>query len=182
MLILFPSTTDRLDPVLLSNSIYALWRAVDQIHQGPLLEPLLLNPTRLTSFRSPSAASQNLQTTLINLDYAPIACGADGCNDLHLRFITRLDRDTMVRDPSSLFEAHLQLTSSLNFSLQDITLLIHALIKERKLGGALGASLFLESEKRVRNALKLMSFYSELYITSRDPHMYVTSVSCAHPS
>ncbi|ORY55970.1 hypothetical protein BCR35DRAFT_309949 [Leucosporidium creatinivorum] len=116
----------RSDQVLLSTEIYALWRAVDQIHQ----------------------ASQNLQTTLINLDYAPIACGADGCNDLHLRFITRLDRDTM-----------------------DITLLIHALIKERKIGGALGASLFLESEKRVRNALKLVSFYSELYITSRDPHM-----------
>lgn len=96
------------------------------------------------------AASQNLQTTLINLDYPPIACGADGCNDLHLRFITRLDRDTM-----------------------DVTLLTHSLIKERQVEGALGAALFLESEKRVRNALKLVSFYSELYITSRDPHMCV---------
>lgn len=103
-----------------------LWAVLDQMHQ----------------------ASQALQTTLINLDYSPIACGKDGCNDLHLRFITRLDRDTM-----------------------DVTLLLHSLVKERQIEGPLGAVLYLESEKRVRNALKLVAFYSELYITSRDPHM-----------
>lgn len=31
----------------------------------------------------------------------------------------------------------------------------------------------IESDRRVRNALKLIAFYSELYITSRDPHMCV---------
>ncbi|GAA6012266.1 hypothetical protein JCM10207_002783 [Rhodosporidiobolus poonsookiae] len=95
---------------------------------------------------------RKLQEMLVHLSYVPHGCASDGCADQHLRFVTRLDKD-----------------------LIDVFFLIHTLVSENlgldSLVGPEGQQAFEESDRRIRKALKLVAFYSELYITSRDPHM-----------
>ncbi|GAA6048818.1 hypothetical protein JCM3770_003637 [Rhodotorula araucariae] len=95
---------------------------------------------------------RQLQEMLVHLNYTPMGCSADGCADQHLRFITRLDKD-----------------------LLDCFFLVHSLVTENlgldSLVGENGHHVYVESDKRIRKALKLVAFYLELYITSRDPHM-----------
>ncbi|GAA5973486.1 hypothetical protein JCM11641_006486 [Rhodosporidiobolus odoratus] len=95
---------------------------------------------------------RKLQEMLVHLSYLPQGCASDGCTDQHLRFVTRLDKD-----------------------LIDIFFLIHTLVMANlgldSLTGEAGQAAYAESDRRVREALKLVAFYSELYITSRDPHM-----------
>ncbi|GAA5868608.1 hypothetical protein JCM1840_005505 [Sporobolomyces johnsonii] len=93
---------------------------------------------------------RRLQELLVHLAYVPSGCAADGCTDQHLRFITRLDKD-----------------------LIDLIFLIHSLLAETYTPSAAVdlQETYRESCCRVRKALKLVAFYSELYITSRDPHM-----------
>lgn len=99
-------------------------------------------------------AVQRIQQILVHVSYLPTGCESDGCADLHLRFDTRLDRD-----------------------VSDVVHLIHTFILDR---AGLTATLphdsnllplFNESEGRVRRSLKLVAFYSQLYITSHDQHM-----------
>lgn len=47
-----------------------------------------------------------MQELLVNLDFVPFHCDADGCNDLHLRFVTRSDRDSMVSLAASIVEGY----------------------------------------------------------------------------
>ncbi|GAA5908507.1 hypothetical protein JCM6882_001286 [Rhodosporidiobolus microsporus] len=95
---------------------------------------------------------RKLQEMLVHLSYVPHGCASDGCADQHLRFVTRLDKD-----------------------LIDVFFLIHTLVSENlgldSLVGQEGQQAYSESDRRIRKALKLVAFYSELYITSRDPHM-----------
>ncbi|BGP42105.1 hypothetical protein JCM10450v2_006191 [Rhodotorula kratochvilovae] len=95
---------------------------------------------------------RQLQEMLVHLNYAPAGCSSDGCADQHLRFITRLDKD-----------------------LLDCFFLVHSLVTENlgldSLVGENAHVVYAESDKRIRKALKLVAFYLELYITSRDPHM-----------
>ncbi|GAA5856914.1 hypothetical protein JCM8547_008461 [Rhodosporidiobolus lusitaniae] len=95
---------------------------------------------------------RKLQEMLVHLSYVPHGCASDGCADQHLRFVTRLDKD-----------------------LIDVFFLIHTLVTENmgldSLVGEAGQAAYAESDRRIRKALKLVAFYSELYITSRDPHM-----------
>ncbi|GAA6044196.1 hypothetical protein JCM8097_006809 [Rhodosporidiobolus ruineniae] len=95
---------------------------------------------------------RKLQEMLVHLSYVPHGCASDGCADQHLRFVTRLDKD-----------------------LIDVFLLLHTLVSENlgldSLTGQEGVRAYNESDRRVRKALKLVAFYSELYITSRDPHL-----------
>ncbi|GJN92545.1 hypothetical protein Rhopal_005575-T1 [Rhodotorula paludigena] len=97
-------------------------------------------------------AIRKMQEMLVHLSYTPDGCASDGCADQHLRFITRLDKD-----------------------LLDGFFLIHSLVTENlgldSLIGENAQLIYAESDKRVRKALKLVAFYLELYITSRDPHM-----------
>lgn len=78
---------------------------------------------------------------LVNLDYTPPGCvKADGCENLHLRYDTRLDRD-----------------------LFDVVYLLHELIltKVEESGNAqwdqMTRSIMEESEARVRRSLKLIA-------------------------
>ncbi|GAA5936984.1 hypothetical protein JCM1841_003404 [Sporobolomyces salmonicolor] len=93
---------------------------------------------------------RSLQELLVQLTYVPSGCASDGCADQHLRLTTRLDKD-----------------------LIDLIFLIHSLVTETYSSSAHVDLLetYRESCRRVRKALKLVAFYSELYITSRDPHM-----------
>lgn len=95
---------------------------------------------------------RGLQEMLIHLDRVPLGCAKDGCTDQHLRFVTRLDKD-----------------------LLDLFFLTHSLVTEHlgrdSLVGDTARIMYLESDNRIRKALKLIAFYAELYITSRDPHM-----------
>ncbi|GAA5840094.1 hypothetical protein JCM11251_000603 [Rhodosporidiobolus azoricus] len=95
---------------------------------------------------------RKLQEMLVHLSYIPHGCASDGCADQHLRFVTRLDKD-----------------------LIDIIFLINTLVSENlgldSLVGQQGQEALAESDRRVRKALKLVAFYSELYTSSRDPHM-----------
>lgn len=52
------------------------------------------------------AGVQSMQELLVNLDFVPFHCDADGCNDLHLRFVTRSDRDSMVSLAASIVEGY----------------------------------------------------------------------------
>ncbi|ORY79756.1 hypothetical protein BCR35DRAFT_304581 [Leucosporidium creatinivorum] len=115
---------------LAPSEIVTLWSALDQIHQS----------------------IQNLQHYLINLDRLPPGCEADGTAHLHLRFITRMDRE-----------------------VDNVTWLVHSLIVERREGchgvrDELGVEWPQESERRVRKGLKLAAFYFELYSVSLDPN------------
>lgn len=74
---------------------------------------------------------------LCHLDRLPPGCEVDGCQHLHLRFITRMGRE-----------------------VDNVTWLVHSLIQERMDGthGArdgIGAEWLEESERRVRKGLKL---------------------------
>ncbi|KAG0657780.1 Proline-rich protein 12 [Rhodotorula mucilaginosa] len=95
---------------------------------------------------------RSLQEMLIHLDRVPLGCAKDGCTDQHLRLVTRLDKD-----------------------LLDLFFLTHSLVSEHlgrdSLVGETARVMYLESDNRIRKALKLTAFYAELYITSRDPHM-----------
>ncbi|BGP18430.1 hypothetical protein JCM10213v2_006496 [Rhodosporidiobolus nylandii] len=95
---------------------------------------------------------RKLQEMLVHLSYVPHGCASDGCADQHLRFVTRLDK-----------------------ALLDVFFLLHTLVTESmgfdSLVGENGQAAYQESDRRIRKALKLVAFYSELYITSRDPHM-----------
>ncbi|KWU46055.1 hypothetical protein RHOSPDRAFT_32535 [Rhodotorula sp. JG-1b] len=95
---------------------------------------------------------RSLQEMLIHLDRVPLGCAKDGCTDKHLRLVTRLDKD-----------------------LLDLFFLTHSLVTEHlgrdSLVGETARVMYLESDNRIRKALKLTAFYAELYITSRDPHM-----------
>uniref|UniRef100_A0A0K3CFP7 BY PROTMAP: gi/472585190/gb/EMS22756.1/ C6 transcription factor [Rhodosporidium toruloides NP11] gi/647400044/emb/CDR45149.1/ RHTO0S10e05534g1_1 [Rhodosporidium toruloides] n=1 Tax=Rhodotorula toruloides TaxID=5286 RepID=A0A0K3CFP7_RHOTO len=95
---------------------------------------------------------RKVQEMLVQLSYVPQGCQGDGCTDEHLRFITRLDKD-----------------------LLDTLFLIHSLVTENlgldSLIGDTAQATYVESDKRVRKALKLIAFYLELYLTSRDPHL-----------
>ncbi|BGO93696.1 hypothetical protein NBRC10512_006577 [Rhodotorula toruloides] len=95
---------------------------------------------------------RKVQEMLVQLSYVPQGCQGDGCTDEHLRFITRLDKD-----------------------LLDTLFLIHSLVTENlgldSLIGDTAQATYIESDKRVRKALKLIAFYLELYLTSRDPHL-----------
>ncbi|GAA5903225.1 hypothetical protein JCM5296_001211 [Sporobolomyces johnsonii] len=93
---------------------------------------------------------RRLQELLVHLAYVPSGCASDGCADQHLRFTTRLDKD-----------------------LIDLIFLIHSLLAETYTPSSPVdlQEAYRESCCRVRKALKLVAFYSELYITSRDPHM-----------
>ncbi|GEM10503.1 C6 transcription factor [Rhodotorula toruloides] len=97
-------------------------------------------------------AVRKVQEMLVQLSYVPHGCQGDGCTDEHLRFITRLDKD-----------------------LLDTLFLIHSLVTENlgldSLIGDTAQATYVESDKRVRKALKLIAFYLELYLTSRDPHL-----------
>ncbi|KAK4053184.1 hypothetical protein OIV83_001919 [Microbotryomycetes sp. JL201] len=110
--------------------IVSLWSALDQIH----------------------ASVQNLQHFLVNLDKLPPGCENDGCQDLHLRFITRMSRE-----------------------VDNVTSLVHSLLDERRSGShgmpeQVDQEWYEESEKRVRKSLKLAAFYFEAYSISSDPH------------
>ncbi|KAM0752733.1 hypothetical protein T439DRAFT_323347 [Meredithblackwellia eburnea MCA 4105] len=100
------------------------------------------------------AAVQRVQQLLVNIGYLPNGCQSDGCADLHLRFDTRLDRDLM-----------------------DVTYLIHGFIVERLTSpqwlalGEVGDVMLVESDRRVRKAIKLVAFYAQLYQSSLDLHM-----------
>ncbi|KAI5481865.1 C6 transcription factor [Pseudohyphozyma bogoriensis] len=97
---------------------------------------------------------QRIQQILVNISYLPSGCESDGCADLHLRFDTRLDRDLM-----------------------DVTYLLHGLVLQKCSQptsfpqSSQNSVLMNESEKRVRKCLKLVAFYSQLYLTSQDHHM-----------
>ncbi|GAA5986043.1 hypothetical protein JCM10908_006382 [Rhodotorula pacifica] len=95
---------------------------------------------------------RSMQEMLIHLDRPPLGCAKDGCTDQHLRFVTRLDKD-----------------------LLDLFFLTHSLVTENigrdSLVAETAQAMYLESDNRIRKALKLTAFYAELYITSRDPHM-----------
>ncbi|KAM0792606.1 hypothetical protein ACM66B_005267 [Microbotryomycetes sp. NB124-2] len=131
-------------PLLQMDVVVSLWSALDQIH----------------------SSIQNLQHYLINFDdtYLPKGCEQDGCQDLHLRFVTRMSRE-----------------------VDNVTSLVHSLLNERKVGGVhcrlvcrqgddgegqddVGEEWLEESEKRVRKSLKLAAFYFEVYSISIDPH------------
>lgn len=100
---------------LAPSEIVTLWSALDQIHQS----------------------IQNLQHYLTHLDRLPTGCEADGTAHLHLRFITRMDRE-----------------------VDNVTWLVHSLIVERRDGfhgvrDEIGVEWAQESERRVRKGLKL---------------------------
>ncbi|TNY21155.1 hypothetical protein DMC30DRAFT_436746 [Rhodotorula diobovata] len=95
---------------------------------------------------------RRMQELLVHLGYTPAGCARDRCADQHLRFITRLDLD-----------------------LLNCFFLVHALVTENlgldHLKGDNAQLVYSESDKHVRKALKLIAFYLEIYITSRDPHL-----------
>ncbi|SCZ90713.1 BZ3500_MvSof-1268-A1-R1_Chr1-3g02176 [Microbotryum saponariae] len=115
---------------MITSEIMMLWTALDQIH----------------------SAIQNFQSLLMGLRGLPPGCEADGCSSMHLRYVTRLDRE-----------------------VDDLTWLIHSLISERMQGhhgshDDLSVEWLLESERRVRRGLKLAAFYFELYSISVSPN------------
>ncbi|GAA5934975.1 hypothetical protein JCM3775_004664 [Rhodotorula graminis] len=95
---------------------------------------------------------RRMQELLVHLEYMPFGCNKDKCADQHLRFITRLDIDLLT-----------------------CFFLLHSLVAENlgldHLTGENAVAVYAESDKRVRKALKLIAFYLELYIMSRDPHL-----------
>ena len=62
-------------PATLTQDIRAIWSLLDQAHEGV----------------------RSLQEMLIHLDRVPLGCAKDGCTDQHLRLVTRLDKDLLVR-------------------------------------------------------------------------------------
>lgn len=130
-----PSTT-------LRDDIRKLWAVLDQIHEG----------------------IRKVQEMLVQLSYVPQGCQGDGCTDEHLRFITRLDKDLLVRLVLPL-PLPPRLTSSLRL-WQDTLFLIHSLVTENLgldgLVGEAAQATYLESDKRIRKALKLIAFYLEV--------------------
>ncbi|SCV68650.1 BQ2448_771 [Microbotryum intermedium] len=115
---------------MIPSEIMTLWTALDQIH----------------------SSIQNFQSLMMDLRRLPPGCEADGCSSMHLRYVTRLDRE-----------------------VDDLTWLIHSLISERMQGhhgshDDLSVEWLLESERRVRRGLKLAAFYFELYSISVSPN------------
>ncbi|GAA5840563.1 hypothetical protein JCM9279_007365 [Rhodotorula babjevae] len=97
-------------------------------------------------------AIRRMQELLVHLEYMPSGCSRDKCADQHLRFITRLDLDLL----NCFFLLHSLVTE--NLGLDHLT-------------GDNAVVVYAESDKRIRKALKLIAFYLELYIMSRDPHL-----------
>lgn len=100
------------------GDLVTLWSALDQIH----------------------STIQLLQHHLSHIERLPFGCEADGTAHLHLRFVTRMDRE-----------------------VDNVTWLVHSLIVERRDGchGArdeIGDEWLQESERRVRKGLKLAAW------------------------
>ncbi|KAL8293563.1 hypothetical protein RQP46_000264 [Phenoliferia psychrophenolica] len=136
-----------------STTILACWLATAQ-REFAVLATYRSVPEPLFVLDQIHAAVQRVQQLLVNIAYLPSGCQSDGCADLHLRFDTRLDRDVM-----------------------DVTYLLHSLIVEKAAASDIAGPeentnvLLAESHRRVRKALKLVAFYSQLYLSSHDRHM-----------
>lgn len=150
---------DRAQPVPIEcASIYRLWSVLDQIHEG----------------------ARRIQELLVNLHQAPKGCSSDGCSDLRAYHAFSLAIICAER-----YGADLRFDTRLDRDLMDVTHLLHVFI-EARLSEPLTfahdletAMIRVESERRVRKSLKLIAFYSRLYITSQDKHMCALLRRCS---
>lgn len=159
-------------PMSLINDVRTQWRLLDQIHEGASLS---LSPFLDASF-VPSltymlalAGIRRMQELLVHLEYMPSGCSRDKCADQHLRFITRLDLDLLVRSlslspflpPSTSADA-----ADARPCPQNCFFLLHSLVTENlgldHLTGDNAVIVYAESDKRIRKALKLIAFYLEV--------------------
>lgn len=85
-------------PMSLIDDIRNVWLLLDQIHEGAstcgVARP---DGSSLIPLAFELAGMRRMQELLVHLGYTPAGCARDRCADQHLRFITRLDLDLLVR-------------------------------------------------------------------------------------